>query len=173
RSHRGAGPSGLARIATVRSCCGWWTSAGWRRPFGAGEDRNLVDVRAAGQPHKWRRPFGAGEDRNLVDEPVIDLPRLVAPALRGWRGSHHRRPAVCQSGREWRRPFGAGEDRNGFGGALLQSRQSGAGPSGLARIATMKNGKHFKPWGRWRRPFGAGEDRNVTDATTRRGLGNV
>src|SRR5699024_10931217 len=36
----GAGPSGLARIATSVAVPVTSASAGWRRPFGAGEDRN-------------------------------------------------------------------------------------------------------------------------------------
>src|SRR5699024_4716783 len=86
----------------------------------------------------WRRPFGAGEDRNLGGRAGHLGERRVAPALRGWRGSQHRRAAVRGPSRDrWRRPFGAGEDRNHVGLCLVPGhRGGGAGPSGLARIAT-------------------------------------
>ena len=171
-------------------------SEGWRRPFGAGEDRN----RHSGGRHRlslsggWRRPFGAGEDRNLGGRAGHLGERRVAPALRGWRGSQHRRAAVRGPSRDrWRRPFGAGEDRNhlddttdvtpAIGGAgpsglariatppagwARPPPTGGAGPSGLARIATIPDLAGLSPSLLWRRPFGAGEDRNRLGGVTAR-----
>src|SRR5699024_4514263 len=91
---------------------------GWRRPFGAGEDRNAGGLATSDDEFvPWRRPFGAGEDRNstvadgasvaasggagpsgLARIATLVAPRsrvshsAVAPALRGWRGSQRCQP---------------------------------------------------------------------------------
>src|SRR5699024_10437105 len=86
----------------------------------------------------WRRPYGTGEDRNgnrcFQAPPGVS----VAPALRDRRGSQRQLIGrhLLIVGR-WRRPYGTGEDRNPSAPGLSgQTAQSGAGPTGPARIAT-------------------------------------
>ena len=111
---RGAGLPRPARIATGR-----WTnwspsSSAWRRPSGAGEDRNRWQSMSRGNPEEvapalrgWR-----GLQLDRARQPGAATHR-VAPAFRGWRGSQPVRPAGGgRASTPWRRPSGGGEDRN-------------------------------------------------------------
>ncbi len=110
----------------------------WRQPFGAGEDRNALVALGLVLLSRWRQPFGAGEDRNQLLRADLGKLDLVAPALRGWRGSQRGSDAVrvqevhrvAPALRGWRGSQRVQPDRFPLGAAL------------------------------WRQPFGAGAGRN-------------
>ena len=112
----------------------------------------------------WRPPFGAAEDRNILDEVLSQPDARLAAALRGGRGSQRLTPRTSATSRVLAAALRGGRGSQPLHQLGLDGEVAAGGrPSGRPRIATPAPGCSPPRTPRWRPPFGAAEDRNIPD----------